>query len=892
VLDGYGRTQQSVLIDSAGNDTTYATYDADGRVATKSNPQRSSSSATDGYTTYHYDALDRVISTLYPDGASTGTSVWTGNVDLLTDAAGKQRKLIYDGAGRLSTVWEPGPTGSFDYETDYSYLQNYSTSTYQTIVNQKGGSALSSNWHTRTFTTDELGRLIKEQTPEAGTIQYSYLTSAFSLCTGNFSAVCVRTDNEGTQTTYVYDALDRPTGTTYADTVTGVTVAAHTPSVSYSYDQSSYNGLTISNGIGAMTGMSDGSGQTAWSFDTLGRPTSVRKTINGYTKQSTVTYNYDSSVATMSDFGGTTLTYGYDNTGRPTSISDSSGDYFANSASYYPPGLLAGLTHSISGGASYSRSNQYNNLLQPTVLSASRTSSPTATLMSYSYSYGTSGHNNGDISAIQDNVNAGWNQQFSYDNLNRLATASNPDSTHGTGWTQSFTYDPWANLLSESQTGSVSGYSPSATETNNQLSSISYDGAGRMTGDGTNTYTYDAEGRILTANANSYVYDGMGNRVKTTISGTVTLYWPGVTGGVIDESDSTASTMAKQVAFGGSLVWRQSAHGGASVFLFQDHLGSTKVTADGSGTLKDNVSYYPYGGRISYSSASSDNHYGFTGDQEDPDSDYSIFRNLNTVWGRFNRPDPYLGSYDPTDPQSLNRYSYVENMPIVATDSTGLLLARAGTNPDVGYGGLGPTIIQQQNYQMESEIDAFMDATDPNSHWVTITLPNGTQISVSVAQVFDTLGAGQSLTTDGITIDPSGVVSEHNETAGTISMASLSVSGSGFYFGPGSNTPAPNKPAPPPCQNMKWGCPPQPVPDPKSQKCQAQAQAAEAKAKESHAKDGLLMGTSTAYGMSRGASFLMGLYDAAAGFYIGFDIDNTVVDQIGTMAYRDCMAKP
>ena len=34
-------------------------------------------------------------------------------------------------------------------------------------------------------------------------------------------------------------------------------------------------------------------------------------------------------------------------------------------------------------------------------------------------------------------------------------------------------------------------------------------------------------------------------------------------------------------------------------------------------------------------------------------------------------PDPYDGSYDQTNPQSLNRYSYVANDPLGLTDPLG-----------------------------------------------------------------------------------------------------------------------------------------------------------------------------------------------------------------------------
>jgi uncharacterized protein RhaS with RHS repeats len=40
---------------------------------------------------------------------------------------------------------------------------------------------------------------------------------------------------------------------------------------------------------------------------------------------------------------------------------------------------------------------------------------------------------------------------------------------------------------------------------------------------------------------------------------------------------------------------------------------------------------------------------------------------------RFDQPDPYDGSYDLTDPQSFNRYSYVGNDPVNFIDPTGLM---------------------------------------------------------------------------------------------------------------------------------------------------------------------------------------------------------------------------
>jgi RHS repeat-associated protein len=55
--------------------------------------------------------------------------------------------------------------------------------------------------------------------------------------------------------------------------------------------------------------------------------------------------------------------------------------------------------------------------------------------------------------------------------------------------------------------------------------------------------------------------------------------------------------------------------------------------------------------------------------------------------GRFSQPDPYSGSYDFSDPQSLNRYAYVGNDPVNPKDPSGL--AMACTTPDGMSGWVG-----------------------------------------------------------------------------------------------------------------------------------------------------------------------------------------------------------
>jgi YD repeat-containing protein len=564
-LDPYGRKLSTDTTDTPTDSLVVYAYDANGNTNSVSNPYRSGD--TIAYTTTTYDALARPTVVMDSDGSSERQYAYSGNTTTFTDEAGNKRELVADGLGRTETVWEPDSSNSLTLETDYLYLQNATTgsgstpTTYQTIVHQKGGSSSSTDWRTRTFTYDMLGRTLSKATPEAGTASYSYVNGS-SYCAGNIALVCSTTDANSTVNTYAYDTLSRLTGKTYS----GSSIGTSTPSVSYYYDQTSYNGLTIANGNGLKTGMSDGSGSTAWSFDGMGRATAVRKTLNSVTKQANYTFNNDGSVNTVQDFGGTTFTYSYNSAGRPTSIVDGSSNSYASSAVYNAAGKLTSLNHQLtSSGAAYVRSITYNNRLQPSVISA--------TVGGYqfqglTYGYGTGGTNNGNVLSITNGMDFRRCQTYTYDNLNRVASGG--DVSY---WWEAYTYDNWGNLY---QTAPVSGYDGKnwsvTANANNQLSNLWYDSAGEVTQDQYgNYYNYDAEGRLLSAGSGTYVYDGDGTRVKKTVGSTTTLYWPGV-GSLLDESDGSGSTMGKQVRFGGRLVWHEDTSG-YGLFLFHDRLG-------------------------------------------------------------------------------------------------------------------------------------------------------------------------------------------------------------------------------------------------------------------------------------------------------------------------------
>src|SRR5262249_15548640 len=143
-----------------------------------------------------------------------------------------------------------------------------------------------------------------------------------------------------------------------------------------------------------------------------------------------------------------TVTYAYSNIGRPVSAVDNGNSInYVTQATYAPQGAIATYRAGSSGTFSgIDLSNNYNNRLQPSVLSASIVS-PLTTIFNLSYSFSdANGKNNGNVLTMQNNVDTTRTQNFTYDYLNRLSTAKS-SGTSGLGcWGQGFTYDRYGNI--------------------------------------------------------------------------------------------------------------------------------------------------------------------------------------------------------------------------------------------------------------------------------------------------------------------------------------------------------------------------------------------------------------------------------------------------------------
>jgi len=656
IFDSLGRvSQQQITSDPLGTDFMDTTYNPNGQVASVSNAHRSTSSPTDGITQFTYDVLGRATVQTQPD-LNTAQASYSNNCVTTTDEAGHQRETCSDGLGRITKVLEPDNSGALTLETDITY----DVLNKPLAITQKGGSANSADWRVRSFTYDGLGRLTQMTAPESGTTIYNYTTAAGALCAGDPSLPCRITDARNITKTMTYDALNRLIGKTYSDS---------TPPVTYSYDQSSFNGLTITNGNGLRTGMSDASGQTAWSFDSMGRVVTRQQTIGTVTKSMGYTYNLDGSTATMTYPSGRVYTYGYNNAAQPTSVVDVTNNinYFTSGA-YAPPGLLTGANHGAKPGwTGITLADTFNNRLQPTELRA--TSPVPLTLLDLGYSYDQGGgKDNGSVAQIANLRDSTRTVNYTYDQLNRLSSAATTAAT----WGDSYVYDAWGNLLQKNVTKGTAESLALTVNSSNQINGLTYDAAGNLLSDGSNSMTYDAENRRNPTSGTTFTYDGDGRRVAKSDG---TVYW-------VDDNlrplslGTTSGSITKDFVFLGSKrIAFVALSTGNPYYYLSDHLGSTAVIGSGDGkAIEWEADYFPFGNERQVFTNLVSNPYQFTGYEYDSNTgyNYAVARFEAGRWGRFLSPDPYVGSMDVANPQTLNRYSYVRNNPIENTDPSGL----------------------------------------------------------------------------------------------------------------------------------------------------------------------------------------------------------------------------
>lgn len=282
-------------------------------------------------------------------------------------------------------------------------------------------------------------------------------------------------------------------------------------------------------------------------------------------------------------------------------------------------------------------------------------------------------------------------ENFTYDSLNRLETASHPNEN------MNISYYDNGNIHTKSGVGT---YSYGGTCNGVKA------GPHAVTQAGNNSYCYDENGNMLSGDGRTMSYSTFDKMVRVDKGGhttkfayapsrsrykridiadgktTTTFYVGNVE--IIKHSDKSYTTYRRNL--GGVIIEEATDGSKKTHYLHTDHLGSTDVITNASGTLVQQFSFNAFGERrdpvnwdtyissgfmsLSPMSASITSR-GYTG-HEQMDEVGLIHMNgrvYDPKLGRFLQADPHIQA--PSDSQNLNRYSYVNNNPLSYTDPTG-----------------------------------------------------------------------------------------------------------------------------------------------------------------------------------------------------------------------------
>ena len=228
--------------------------------------------------------------------------------------------------------------------------------------------------------------------------------------------------------------------------------------------------------------------------------------------------------------------------------------------------------------------------------------------------------------------------------------------------------------------------------------SYTYDSVGNVTNDGIHSYTYDCENRVVSVDNGAtaqYRYDPRNHRVSKVVGSSVTHYiWQG--NQVIAEHDGAAAgqwtTKVEYLYVGGSLIATQNYTVGqqysTGTRYYLSDIWSTRLVLDSSGNVLGRQAHLPFGDEFAESGTQEKHHFTSYETESETGTDYALNRQYSQSVGRFQSADPYQASGYLVDPQSWNRYSYVENDPLHNIDPLGLLIAVPGP-PDSCSGAGG-----------------------------------------------------------------------------------------------------------------------------------------------------------------------------------------------------------
>lgn len=789
--DAYGRTSRVAVYNGQSSNGWYQVdycYDATGLLQFQSTKYQSTGfvaakQCSGNGPSYVYDALGRVTSSTNADG--TVYYVYTGRAVKTTDVNNVQKITQYDLLGRISGVCEISSNASMPgsgspvacgmdiagtgFLTNYAYnLQNHTTTIAQGAQQ-------------RVFQTDAAGRTTSVTEPERGTTSYSYAYN-------NTGLVVTRTRPKANQitatvlttTTTQYDSLGRVVAVTYDDGLT--------PNKSFFYDVACCwsNGSSATNlkgqlaVMGAMTSASDHTG-AMFSYDMMGHVTTMWQCAPSTCPTSasqlsrpalTISYDLAGNLTGEADGGGVTYSYAYSPASEVLSITSNQ-----TADSEHPPNLVSNVQNGVNGPISYALGNGLNvaatydslgRLNGRWVCSGSSQANCTGGTQIYGFTLSQKGSR---IPGLCDTV---INQclGYGYDEFNRLTSLSGQQNF-------SYVYDRYGNRTQQNAPQGGPAPSYSFNTSTNQIVGLGYDAAGNLTSDGFHSYTYDAEGNVLQVDGGAtatYVYDALNHRVRENVGTNATEFVYNAQGQRASIWNATTGAIIQGQVYWGSMPVSFRENGVR--FQHQDYLGTERMRTNWAGSIESTFTSLPFGDNFALSGPDIDQHHFAQLDHDSESStEHAQFRQYSSIQGRWHSPDPHDGSYDASNPQSFNRYSYVGNNPLSAIDPLGLSTIKAGDDVGLGFVGGGGS--------------AFASTWNEFTTFVTVSSPDGGTYNYS-QDAWNNIASSDA----GNIVNSDGTITSAAD-GGVGGNVGWSMAGLVFYDVPTSQISAPSKPAAP-----------------------------------------------------------------------------------------------
>ncbi len=620
-------------------------------------------SATALYTTNTYDSVGRIKTVANTLGTTTYSySDWRTTA---TDALGNKKDLISDAFGNLASVVE------------WSSSTTSATTTYAWNGNKKLTKITDALGNVRNFSYDYIGRLTGSEDLHAA------FDTSFGSTTYQYDSVGNLTTLQGPRgntTTYVYDALNRITSENDASTtVTDMT---------YTYDSCTY-------GVGRLCDAVTTDGYyiatTSYIYYPMGLISDEIRSIKYgsiSTNSNGMGFDYYRNGAWDTLFypDSAQVRYNYDDSGHLSGIDrkESGGSFSAviSRVDYAPNDLTTVITYGngVISTSTYDQANQYRLTRLATQLAG------TAAYQNAAYTYDAVGN----LTNLDDQASTTGRKTiaYTYDNLYRLASASTTAvATTTTGYRETYSYDALGNLTNKSNVGSYTyagtGFANPDAATSINGVTYSYDNAGNLTTYGSTTNAYDWRNRLgtttLATSTSTYFYDTNNARVFMKDVSTTTRY----AGGKFYFTTPGPYERWKNIYLSpsGPLIGVVKKIGSSSVTPYSIHpdpLNSAAIATNISGTLRETLDYYPFGGiRRDDLTSTFETPRKFIGETYDPATQLSYLnaRYYDGGNGKFISQDPMFTG-DPNrqrllDPQQLNSYNYARNNPINGSDPSG-----------------------------------------------------------------------------------------------------------------------------------------------------------------------------------------------------------------------------